>query len=159
MEPEVRSVRAELYMDDLLQTLEVTGQVPLVISGSSMDPFLVHGRDTVFLTKWQQPAKRGQMLLYRRAGGQYVLHRVYKAGEQELQLIGDGQLTVEPGIRPEQVLATVSAVRRKGKLVKPGHPIWVFYEKIWIRLIRGRGRLLRLYRRLRPGTASMEHKT
>ena len=158
MEPEVRSVRAELYMDDLLQTLEVTEQVPLVISGSSMDPFLVHGRDTVFLTKWQPPAKRGQMLLYRRSNGQYVLHRVYKAGERELQLIGDGQLTVEPGIRPEQVLAIVSAVRRKGKLVKPSHPVWLFYEKIWIRLIRGRGRLLRLYRRLQSGAASMEHK-
>lgn len=158
MKAEVRSVAAEAYMEDLLQTLEYTHSVPLVISGSSMDPFLVHGRDTVFLTRLTRPAKRGDMLLYRRTGGQYILHRVYKVQSDSLVMIGDGQLSVEPGIRPEQVLATVSAVRRKGKLLKSGHPTWVFYEKIWIRLIRMRPRLLRLYRRMRPATVPMEHK-
>ena len=156
MKADVRSVAADVYMEDLLQTLDYTESVPLVISGSSMDPFLVHGRDTVFLTKLKRPAKKGDMLLYRRMGGQYILHRVYKVQEDSLQTIGDGQLSIEPGIRPEQVLATVSAVRRKGKLLKPGHPTWVFYEKIWLRLIRIRPRLLRLYRRLRPGTEPAE---
>lgn len=156
MKADVRSVAADVYMEDLLQTLDYTESVPLVISGSSMDPFLVHGRDTVFLTKLKRPAKKGDMLLYRRMGGQYILHRVYKVQEDSLQTIGDGQLSIEPGIRPEQVLATVSAVRRKGKLLKPGHPTWVFYEKIWIRLIRIRPRLLRLCRRLRPGTEPAE---
>lgn len=155
MKPEVRSMAAEELMADLLQTLEVTDPVPLVISGSSMDPFLVHGRDTVFLSKLTRPIKRGDMVLYRRAGGQYILHRVYRAGER-LQLIGDGQVGIEPGIRPEQVLALVSAVRRNGKLLKPGHPTWVFYEKIWIRLIRSRPRLMGLYRRLRPRKDTME---
>lgn len=159
MKPEVRSVKAELYMEDLLQTLEYTDPVPLVISGSSMDPFLVHGRDTVFLTKRKRPVKKGDMLLYRRVGGQYILHRVCKVQGELLELIGDGQVSIEPGIRSEQVLATVSAVRRKGKLLKPGHPTWVFYEKIWIRLIRIRPHLLGLYRRLRPRTESTEHTT
>lgn len=156
MKPEVRAVAAETYMEELLQTLEYTEQVPLVISGNSMDPFLVHGRDTVFLTKLSGPVKRGQMVLYRRANGQYVLHRIYKVQEDRLTMIGDGQLGLEPGIRQEQVLACVKAVRRKGKLLKPGHPVWVFYEKIWIRLIRLRGRLLRRYRRRHPVTVSME---
>jgi hypothetical protein len=95
------------------------------------------------------------MLLYRRKNGQYVLHRVAMAG-QTLTLIGDGQVGLEPGIQSEQVLAVVSAVRRKGKLLKPGHPIWAFYEKIWIRLIRIRPRLLGLFRRLRPGRDTLE---
>lgn len=156
MKADVRSVAAEEYMEDLLQTLEYTESVPLVISGSSMDPFLVHGRDTVFLTKLKRPVKKGDMLLYRRVGGRYVLHRVVKVQGQQLVLIGDGQLSIEPGIRTEQVLATVSAVRRKGKLLKPGHPTWVFYEKIWVRLIRIRPRLLRWYRRMRPATVPTE---
>lgn len=149
MKPEVRTVEPEQLMADLLQTLEHTEPVPLIISGSSMDPFLVHGRDTVFLCKPKRPAKRGDMLLYRRANGQYILHRVYKVQDGLLTMIGDGQLSLEPGIRPEQVQAAVCAVRRKGKLRKPGHPVWVFYEKIWIRMIRGRARLLGLYRRIR----------
>lgn len=148
MKPEVRTVEPEQLMADLLRTLEHTEPVPLVISGSSMDPFLVHGRDTVFLCKPKGPVKRGDMLLYRRSNGQYILHRVYRVGEQ-LTMIGDGQLGLEPGICPEQVQAVVCAVRRKGKLLKPGHPIWVFYEKIWIRMIRGRARMLGLYRRIR----------
>lgn len=158
MKPEVRRIDPDRLMEDLLQTLEHTQPVPLVISGSSMDPFLVHGRDTVFLTKLTRPVKRGDMLLYRRANGQYILHRVYRAGEDTLQLIGDGQVHIEPGIRHSRVLAVVSAVRRKGRLLEPGHPTWVFYEKIWIRLIRCRPRLLGLYRRLRPGTESGEHR-
>lgn len=149
MKPEVRSVDADLLVEDLLQTLTHTEPVPLVISGSSMAPFLVHGRDTVFLSKLTRRAKRGDMVLYRRAGGQYILHRVYRAEEKTLQLIGDGQVSIEPGIWHSQVLAVVTAVRRKDKLLKPGHPVWAFYEKIWIRLIRCRPHLLGLYRRMR----------
>lgn len=158
MKPEVRSVDAQRLMEDLLQTLEHTQPVPLVISGNSMDPFLVHGRDTVFLSKLTGPVKRGDMVLYRRANGQYVLHRVYRVEQDTLQLIGDGQVRIEPGIRHDQLLAGVSAVRRKGKLLEPGNPVWAFYEKIWIRLIRCRPRLIGLCRRLRPGMELEEHR-
>lgn len=151
MEPEVRKVDPQVLMEDLLQTLEHTEAVPLLISGNSMYPFLAHGRDTVYLTKLTGPVKRGDMVLYRRAGGQYILHRVYRVGEDTLALIGDGQVGVEPGIRYGQLLAKVSAVRRKGRLLRAGHPVWFFYEKLWIRVIRGRPRLLGLYRRLHPG--------
>lgn len=151
MKPEVRRVDPQVLMEDLLQTLEYTQAVPLVISGDSMYPFLVHGRDTVYLSKLTGPVKRGDMVLYRRNGGQYILHRVYRAGEQTLELIGDGQVGIEPGIGYSQLLAGVSAVRRKGRLLRPGHPVWFFYGKIWIRVIRCRPRLLGLYRRLHPG--------
>ena len=128
-------------MDDLLALLEQAESVPLVISGDSMDPFLVHGRDTVYLSKVCRPIKRGDMILYRRASGQYILHRVYEAKDDTLTLIGDGQVQLEPGIRREQVLALVSAVRRKDKLLKPGSFLWDFYEKVWIRVIRLRPRI------------------
>ena len=159
MDSHIRKLSPEELIPELLPLLDQAESVPLTISGNSMSPFLVHGRDTVFLSKVTRPLKKGDMILYRRRNGQYVLHRICRVHPDCYDLVGDAQTRIEPGIRPEQVLATVAAVRRKGKLVKPGHPIWVFYEKIWIRLIRGRGRLLRLYRRLRPGTASMEHKT
>lgn len=152
MDPKVRSMDAQILMEDLLQILEDTEAVPLLISGNSMAPFLVHSRDTVYLTKLTGPVKRGHMVLYRRTGGQYVLHRVFRAGADTLDMIGDGQVGVEPGIRYSQLLAAVSAVRRKGRLLKPGHPLWFFYEKIWIRVIRGRPRLLGLYRRLHPAS-------
>lgn len=141
MEHNVRSISPEELMDDLLALLEQAESVPLVISGDSMDPFLVHGRDTVYLSKVCRPIKRGDMILYRRASGQYILHRVYEAKDDTLTLIGDGQVQLEPGIRREQVLALVSAVRRKDKLLKPGSFLWDFYEKVWIRVIRLRPRI------------------
>ena len=52
-----------------------------------------------------------------------------------IALVGDAQTVLEYGIRPEQVLAVVTAVRRKGKLLKSGDFCWDFFEKIWIRMV------------------------
>lgn len=147
MEHKVRSIAPEELMDDLLALLEQTEPVPLVISGNSMAPFLIHGRDTVFLSRIKAPLKRGDMVLYRRASGQYVLHRVYSAEGDTLTMVGDGQAGLEPGIPMEQTLALVSAVRRKGKLLEPGSFLWDFYEKTWIRMIRLRPYILRYLRK------------
>ena len=74
----VKTLEPEQLMEPLLELLEETEAAPLVISGSSMTPFLVHGRDTVFLSKPVFPLKRGDMVLYRRDTGAYILHQVYR---------------------------------------------------------------------------------
>lgn len=135
MESNVKILSPEELMPPLLQLLEETGSVPLVISGSSMNPFLVHGRDTVYLSKIHRPLKCGDMILYRRHTGQYVLHRICRAEPGSYTLVGDGQTSLEYGIRHEQVLALVTAVRRKGKLLKPGSFWWEFFQNVWIRMI------------------------
>ena len=66
MEHNIRSVSPQDLIEDLLSLLEQTEPVPLVVSGNSMAPFLVHGRDTVFLANVKAPLKRGNMVLYRR---------------------------------------------------------------------------------------------
>ena len=43
-------------MERILAVMETGTAAPLVISGNSMSPFLVHGRDTVYLTP---PPERG----------------------------------------------------------------------------------------------------
>lgn len=135
MRHNVKVLEPEVWMEPLLALLEETDAVPLMISGSSMTPFLVHGRDTVYLSKVQQPPKRGDMILYRRDNGAYVLHRIYGADKNSYTLVGDAQTLLEPGIRPEQVLAVVTAVRRKGKLLQKGSFWWDFFEKVWIRMV------------------------
>lgn len=158
MEHNVRKLPAHILMEPLLQLLEQTPQVPLVISGNSMYPFLLHERDTVFLSKPKELPKRGDVILYRRRSGQYVLHRVLRAEDGQLTLLGDAQTGPEPGIRPEQVLAVVSAVRRKERLLEPGSPVWMFFEKIWIRLIPLRPLLIRVYRRICGDRLDLERK-
>lgn len=131
----VKILPAEVLMEPLLEALAEADYVPLVISGNSMTPFLVHDRDTVYLSKVNRPLKRGDMILYRRDDGSYILHRIYRAADGTFTLVGDAQTRLERGIRGEQVLALVSAVRRKGKLLKPGSFWWDFFEKVWIRLV------------------------
>lgn len=135
MERKVKVMEPERLMEPLLELLEETEAVPLVISGSSMTPFLVHGRDTVFLSRVCRPLKRGDMVLYRRDSGAYILHRVYRVEQDSFTMVGDAQTMLEPGIRPDQVKALVTAVRRKGKILRGGSFWWDFFETIWIRMV------------------------
>lgn len=134
MEHKVKVMEPELLIPPLLELLEDTPSVPLTITGDSMTPFLSHGRDMVFLSKITRPPQKGDMILYRRDNGNYVLHRVYKAGST-YTMVGDAQTLLEKGIRPEQMLAIVTEVNRKGKMLKKGSFWWDFFEKIWIRMV------------------------
>ena len=145
MESRTRVLPPELLVEDLLAALQEAQAVPLVISGSSMTPFLVHGRDTVFLSRLEQAPKRGDMIFYRRTNGSYILHRVYRVGENTCDMVGDAQTAIERGVPRDAMLAVVTAVRRKGKLLKKGSFWWDFFEKVWIRLVPVRPLLQRCY--------------
>ena len=149
MEYNVKIVSPEAVMEPLLALLEETDAVPLVISGGSMTPFLIHGRDTVYLSKPENAPKRGDMLLYRRRDGSYVLHRVYRVEGERCTMVGDAQTLLEPGICREQILAKVTAVRRKGKLLQKGDVLWWVFEKIWIRMVPLRPAVMSVYRRMK----------
>ena len=125
----------ETLVPKILALLEVSDAVPLIITGSSMTPFLTHQRDTVYLSKPRRHLKRGDMIFYRRDNGRYVLHRICKVKDGTYWLVGDAQTGIEPGIRPDQVIAVVNAVRRNGKLIKPGDISWEFFEHCWLRMI------------------------
>lgn len=145
MECKTRVIEPEELMPHLPQLLQEVESVPLVISGNSMTPFLIHGRDTVYLSKITQPPKKGDMVLYQRKTGAYVLHRIYRLRNGTYDLIGDGQWGIEPGIRPEQLLAVVKTVRRNGKLLRKGSFCWEFFEHIWLILVPLRPWISRLY--------------
>lgn len=141
MEHKVKVMDPDQLIPQLLKLLEEVPSVPLVISGDSMSPFLQHGRDAVYLSKLVQDPQRGDMILYRRDNGSYILHRIYAVTGATYTLIGDGQVSLEPGIHRDQMLAIVSAVRRNGRLLEPGNLCWEFYEKIWLRLLPLRPRI------------------
>jgi hypothetical protein len=119
----------------IVALLEDCEAVPLTITGNSMAPFLADGRDTVYLSNVKRPLRKGDMIFYRRDNGRYILHRIYCEKSGRFWLVGDAQISLEPGIRHDQIIAIVTAVRRKGKLLKPGSLCWMFFEKIWIRML------------------------
>ena len=146
MEHKVKVVDPQELIPSLLELLNDTPSVPLLIAGNSMSPFLIHGRDTVYLSKITQPPMRGDMILYRRDNGRYVLHRVYQTGDT-YTMVGDAQTQLEPGIRPDQMLAIVTAVCRKGKRLEKGSFWWDFFEKRWIRMVAIRPAVRAMYSR------------
>lgn len=142
---ERQTLPPEALVPKILALLEVSDAVPLVVTGNSMFPFLADQRDSVYLSKPVLPLKRGDIIFYRRDNGQYILHRICKIKDGHYWLVGDAQRGVEPGIRPDQVIAVVNAVRRKGKLVKPGHITWEFFEHLWINTISLRPAIFKIH--------------
>ena len=153
MKTQTKIMQPEVLLEEYRQLLQDDPSIdvlPLVITGNSMSPFLIHGRDTVYLSRLTRSIHRGDMLLYQRENGNYVLHRVFKAAPESLTMIGDAQTILEPGIRREQVIAIVTRVERKGKPLGPDSFWWGFFEKIWIRIVPLRRIAERLYSWVRP---------
>ena len=147
MERHQRVMQPEILLEEyrhLLKDENITA-LPLVISGNSMSPFLVHGRDTVYLSRLDRPAKRGDVLLYKRESGAYILHRVYKVEKDSYTMVGDAQTQLEQGIRQDQIIAIMTSALRKGRLQKKGSFWWEFFEKLWIRIIPLRPMLTKIY--------------
>ena len=98
------------------EVLASGGEFSLKPRGESMRPYFREGRDTVVLSAMTQAPKRDDILLYVRANGVPVLHRVVRVEEDGTLLMrGDSQYFIEYGIKREQVVATVKRFYRRGK--------------------------------------------
>lgn len=116
------------------------------ITGTSMLPLLVQGRDSVTLKKCNGPLKKGDLPLYRRKDGAFVLHRVVKVENQNTYtMCGDNQFLKEKGITGEQIIGIVTEITRKGKKFSVESKKYQLYVKIGLLLLNIRYP----YRRLR----------
>lgn len=153
MNTKQRILPPEVLLEEYRTLLQQPGvcELPLVISGNSMSPFLVHGRDTVYLSRLERPARRGDVLLYRRSSGAYILHRVCRVEpDGTLTMVGDAQTVLERGVAPEQVIAVMTAALRKGRRQAPGRFWWQFFATAWLWLRPLRPLLVRGYTAVRP---------
>lgn len=145
-----RVLDTQEYLDticELLRQGETSVAVP--VAGGSMIPFLHHG-DTVYLDLPRLPIKRGDILLYTRSTGQYVLHRVIQVNmDGSLWMSGDAQMELEylPGV--QCVHGLVTSARHKGRLNRPGGLRWWAYSHLWRWLLPYRYRLMGLREKLR----------
>ena len=123
------------YVSALRELVEEGKEVSMLISGSSMSPFLIHGRDYIFFKKPDRKLRKGDMVFYQRENGQYVMHRICKVKSDGYYLIGDVQKESEGPIKRRQIFAIITKVKRKGKYIQPGHFWWEFFAKIWVNII------------------------
>lgn len=119
------------YLDAVCRMIEEGHtHVPVPIRGDSMRPFL-RGGDFVFLSPLPEKIQPGDILLYQRPNGQYVVHRVYKKSPSgHYILVGDGQSIPEP-VSPEAFRAKADRVRCGGQDCAPGSFRWWFFRCPW----------------------------
>lgn len=134
------------YVSVLRELVEEGREVNMVVWGSSMTPFLGHGRDTVFFSVPERELRRGDMVFYQRDSGQFVMHRIWKIKKDGYYIVGDAQTDIEGPIRRDQIFARITKVNRKGKMISNGDFWWEFFEKVWIRMVPLRPVIVKLYR-------------
>lgn len=138
-------------VSDTLEELIADGAViPVYVSGSSMNPFLISRRDVVYLRKLNEyEIKKGKILLFKREDGSLVLHRVKKIlADSALLMIGDAQSETEK-ISKTQIVATVSEIERKGKRRSAESFYWNSINAIWRILSPFRPFIMRVWFKIR----------
>lgn len=134
------------YLDMVRQLLaEGNTDVPVPVAGSSMVPFL-HNGDTVYLNLVDSPLKRGDVVLYTRPTGQYVLHRIVKVNSDgSFIMLGDAQQELERIESAAQIHARTTRVVHKGKPLTQRSSRWRFYATVWIWVWPWRRRLMSIF--------------
>ncbi len=131
-------IKADDWIKAVIPILESGMLVKIMPEGGSMLPFITGGRDYVFLKKIDRPIKRGDILLYRRETGNYVLHRVHHVNEKGIYMLGDAQRTLEGPLSPECVVAMCDEYIKKGR--KKNNNSWDMKIKyniwMWIKPLR-----------------------
>ena len=102
----------------IVETVERGESFKLPITGTSMNPLLKAGRDFALLTKAQLPLSVGDVPLYRRDDGDFVLHRIMEIDENGgYVMCGDNQFVFEYGITDKNIIAIASAFIIDGKII------------------------------------------
>lgn len=112
--------------------LERGGKASLTVTGNSMRPMLMDQRDTVTLIT-PGALQKGDLVLFKRSSGAYVLHRIIKKTQDGYICCGDNQTIHEP-VQQDQIIAVVDGFVRKGKFCTTAAPLYRLYTAVWMRL-------------------------
>ncbi len=147
MELQRRMIPMESLSELLRLQMENGGRAKLTVTGDSMYPMLKNCRDSVELMPIAPQQKKGDIILYRRDNGQFILHRIIAVTEDGYICCGDNQWEKEP-VRHDQLLAVVDSFTRNGKQYTLNQASYRLYVAAWLGLFPVRRYLLGIRRRL-----------
>lgn len=141
------------YIRELLYNLSDGQLLMLRPRGCSMFPFFSGNRDTLFLKRCKQNPKKGDIVLYVRANGVHVVHRIHHIEKSEGRLryymLGDNQTEVEGPLESDCILGIVVKIKRKNRLISCSSFLYRFLSALWLFFLPVRPFLLRCIRSLR----------
>ena len=138
------------FMQEIRRMFNEEGRksVTFVVRGSSMNPFLVSGRDKVVLIPPRKP-KTGDVVLAEIMERTYALHRVIDIKDGVYTMQGDGNcLSSTEQFTEDKIVGIAEAFIRKGKPVRTDSRKWRMYSGTWKALRPFRRILLAIYRRV-----------
>lgn len=146
---DVKKIKAKDLFPFISEIIEQGQSARILVSGSSMYPFLRDEIDSVELVQADFAAlKRGDIVMIRRTTGDYVMHRIIKKEADCFYMVGDAQEWIEGPIQPNQVIAAVPSVWRKDKQIDCSNWWWRLLTGLWLRLRPWRNLILRVYGKL-----------
>lgn len=145
--------------------LKENGTLLYAIRGVSMLPLLRQDRDLVMLERPRERCRPGDVVLYRRASGQYVLHRVIAVRPADYVILGDNCANREYGVTDDDILGVMTGFVRNGRehsVTERGYRLYTAYilravgprracRRAWSRLRALGSRAKRALRRILPG--------
>lgn len=96
----------------IFEVLSKGGTFTMLPRGTSMLPLIREGLDSVILSPLPDKILSGDIILYKRDSGQFVLHRVMKAKNGSFTMCGDNQVVFEKGITRQNMIALASGIIR-----------------------------------------------
>ena len=98
--------------------------VEITLAGTSMEPLIRKGRDTVRIEPLEEELCPGDIVLFKRADGAYVVHRVFGFDGKYVITLGDNCEKKDAPIPPERVLGKVTMIKRGGREIDPDSGLW-----------------------------------
>ena len=133
-------------------------QIP--ITGTSMNPLLYQKRDFVKIVKPSLPLELGDIPLYRRADGAFVLHRVVDIKDNgEYVMCGDNQFLLEYGITDANIIGIAKTLVIDGKEIDVDtDKEYLKHKEKYLRNLKTRYPWRRLRYKLHPVKAALSGK-
>ena len=116
------------------ETVNSGNDIKIKVSGYSMYPLVASRRDSVLLTKAEN-IKKGDVPLFKRTDGSFILHRVVGIKDGAYQMRGDYEQKIEYPIYPEQVVAVAKGFYRNEKYISCDSFWYKLYSYIWMNTV------------------------
>lgn len=135
----------------ILEALRLVGEgrdVIFPVKGTSMLPFIIGGKESAVFSPVKK-IKKGRVVLAYTSGGNYVVHRIIKIKDNDITLMGDGNLKGCEYCKLSDIKAEVNYVIGQNGKKRCLNTFWRLAAAFFWRILRPvRRYLLAIYRRL-----------
>ena len=112
----IKKTEAQTLMAVVLPMIEAGKTVKLTVTGFSMYPLVSSRRDAVLLAK-ADTISVGDVPLFQRSDGSFVLHRIVAKKDGAFATMGDYETKKEYPVTEQQILAKAIGFYRKGTYI------------------------------------------